>query len=677
MVSVKVDDNVPISTSDVKVAVKIRMGSEGISALPPTTVMQSFGSICSEHGDRIALHQKKHEGENSTAENSWKTWTWNEYRANVDAFGKSLIFLGIQRFDTINIIGFNSPELFFANFGTIAAGGVPACIYTTNKQDACKYIAGHSKAKVIVCEGTKQLEKFYGISNELPQLKALVMYGNEKLPVDIKEKCSVPCYTFEQFLQLGSDVSDDEIKNRSDAWSPGETCTLIYTSGTTGPPKAVMITNDNLTWTAKSLYAYTSNGYISHEDILVSYLPLSHIAAQMIDMHVPIATGCQVYFAEPDALKGSLADTLKEVRPTRFFGVPRVWEKIYEKLQKVSSSLTGVSKLTSDWAKSTTSDYWDAMDFDAKKQFVLSRDFPVKYYLSRTILHQVHKKLGFDRCIDYFASAAPMDVKILKYFASIDIPIMELFGQSECTGPHAINTVHAFKFGTVGRPMVGTETKIDEDKGELCYRGRHIFAGYMGMEDQTKEAIDEDGWLHSGDLATIDDNDDEHNPKPSGFLTITGRIKELIITAGGENVPPGLIESQLKEAMPCLSNVMVIGDKRKFLSALFCLQVEIDSNGLATNKLKGDALNTSREIGSSATTTEEARNCPQWKAYFDEGVQKANSKATSRAQQVAKWSLLPTDFTEKGKELTPTLKLKRAVAAEKYSDIIDSMYDAN
>ena len=265
-------------------------------------------------------------------------------------------------------------------------------------------------------------------------------------------------------------------------------------------------------------------------------------------------------------------------------------------------------------------------------------------------------------------------VKILRYFHSLNIPIMELFGQSECTGPHTVNTYDAFKLGTVGRPMLGTETMIAEGNEELCYRGRHIFAGYLGMPEQTSDTIDKDGWLHSGDVAKFDNDDDPRIPKPSGFMSITGRIKELIITAGGENIPPVLIEDELKRAMPALSNAMVIGDKRKFLTVLLCLRVDVDEDNNPTTKLTGVALDTSKEIGSSATTTDEVLNDEKWKKYFDDGVQKANSKATSRAQKIGKWKMLTTDFSEKGGELTPTLKLKRSVTAEKYAKEIEELY---
>jgi long-chain-fatty-acid--CoA ligase ACSBG len=660
--------DLPISTADVSKEVKIRMGKEGQSALPPTTVMKKFDAVVKKHGDKPAFHQKVLKPGVKAADTPWTTWTWKEYRANVEAFGKGLLSIGFEKYDIINILGFNSPEWFMANCGAIAAGGVAAGIYATNLADSCKYISEHSKAKVVVCEGVKQLEKYYEISKDLPNLKALVMYGPDAVPSDIKSKCTVPVYTFADFLALGKDISDADFKARCDSCKPGETCTLIYTSGTTGPPKAVMITNDNITWTVQTMMLTTPRGFMDHTDVMISYLPLSHIAAQMLDLHQPLETGCQIYFAQPDALKGSLGATLKEVRPTIMFGVPRVWEKIYEKLQEVARSSTGITKTLSTWAKKQGAAHWDSKEFGSKS------GSPFFFFLAKKLLHKAHVKLGFDRCVGFYVGAAPIEVKILKYFASLNIPIMELFGQSECCGPQTVNRYDAFKTGSVGRPMYGTETKIVKETGELCYRGRHIFAGYMGMQATTEETIDSEGWLHSGDVVKIDDDHDPKVPKPSGFVSITGRIKELIITAGGENVPPVLIEGQLKLAMPALSNAMAIGDKRKFLAVLLCLQVEIDDEGVPTNKLTGAALEAGKVIGSSATTADEARDDPLWKAYFDAGVKTANDKATSRAQNVGKWALLSTDFTEKGGELTPTLKLKRFVTSDKYADVINAMY---
>ncbi|GMH77067.1 hypothetical protein TrVE_jg6822 [Triparma verrucosa] len=641
---------------------QVRMGTEGAAALPSMTVMDRFDKTCAEFGDQQALHEKQDDGTGSL---KWKSWTWNEYRGEVDRFAKSLISIGFEAHDSVNIIGFNAPSWFFANMGAIAAGGVAAGIYTTNLPEACKYVSEHSKAKVVVVEGNKQLSKYLQIAKDLKNLKALVVYGEAPNPA---HKCSVPIHSFEDFLKLGDQIPASKLVERKQAQKPGHCCTLIYTSGTTGNPKAVMISHDNLCWTSSVMLSTIDA--LGPQDCLISYLPLSHIAAQMLDLHCPMVSGSQVYFAQPDALRGSLGLTLKEVKPTVFFGVPRVWEKIYEKMQEVAkvNNKSFVKRNIGAWAKGK------AMSKNMKAQFGEGGGAPMTFFIAKKILGKIRAALGLQRCIACYTGAAPIERKVLDYFASIDIPILELFGQSECTGPHTVNTPTAWKIGTCGRPLPGTESKIDPANGEICYRGRHIFMGYMYMADKTKETIDEEGWLHSGDVGKFDEDDDPNVVKPSGFMSITGRIKELIITAGGENIPPVMIENEFKIAMPAVANCMVIGDKRKFLTICLTLSVEMNDDGSPTNKLTGQALETAKSIGSTATTTEEAKSCAKFEQYFNKGMETANGQTTSRAQRVAKWTLLNGDFSESTGELTPTLKLKRSVAATNHSEAIEAMY---
>ena len=300
-----------------------------------------------------------------------------------------------MKHDIINIIGFNSPEWFFSNYGAIMAGGIAAGIYATNQSDACQYISKHSEAKVVVADGLSQLEKYYSIAKELPHLKAIVVYGPGVLPDNVKDEISVPVYMFDDFLKLGENVDDAELKKRGEDQQANEVTTLIYTSGTTGPPKAVMITHDNVTWTAKAQLD-TLPQALSNDDHLITYLPLSHIAAQILDMHCPMASGVQVWFAQPDALRGSLGATLKEVRPTTFFGVPRVWEKIYEKMQEAAKSQEGIKKMIATTAKKNASAYWN------NHQFGGTRKKPLMYGLSRKIFHKVKVQLGLDRVSSNF-----------------------------------------------------------------------------------------------------------------------------------------------------------------------------------------------------------------------------------------------------------------------------------
>jgi len=289
-------------------------------------------------------------------------------------------------------------------------------------------------------------------------------------------------------------------------------------------------------------------------------------------------------------------------------------EKIQEKMASLGRSTTGIKKSLSTWAKNTGTAKTQANQFGAKG------GKPWGYGCANSIvLSKIKDALGLDQCKCCYTAAAPISTEVLNYFGSLDIPIYEVFGQSECTGPHTISDAKQWKIGTCGRPMEGTETIIAEGSQELCYRGRHIFMGYMYMPDKTAETIDDQGYLHSGDVSAFDDDNHPRVPGISGFMRITGRIKELIITAGGENIPPVLIENEMKAAMLAVSNVMVIGDKRKYLSMLVSLKTEVDKDGVPTDVLAGDALYEGARIGSSAKTLGQASVDPLWIAYINAG----------------------------------------------------------
>mmetsp|Transcript_31389 Transcript_31389/g.36633 ORF Transcript_31389/g.36633 Transcript_31389/m.36633 type:complete len:387 (-) Transcript_31389:5-1165(-) len=385
-------------------------------------------------------------------------------------------------------------------------------------------------------------------------------------------------------------------------------------------------------------------------------------------MHIPLVCGSQTWFAPPNALEeGYLKDTLKEVRPTVFFGVPGVWMKIYEKMQEISNGTKRFKKL-GGWAMDKSTQKWENCQHGG------NGNKPFLFRVARHMLKKARIELGLDRCFAFYVGSAPLpdtdNNTILKYFASINMPLLEVFGLTECTGPHLINKTKdkEWKMGTVGRSLPGTKSDIDDENGELICYGRNIFAGYLDMPDETAKAVDAKGYLRTGDMAKVDDHK---------FITITGRIKELIITIEGEKVAPVLIENTMKEVMPALSNCMVMGDTQNFLSIIFCLQVEIGDDRKPTNKLTGTALDISKEIGSTAKTTDEARNCEKWKKYFDDGMGAGNEMAISRAQRVKKWVLFESDFTERSGELTPTLKLKRSFIANKYQDLEKRVYQNN
>lgn len=305
-------------------------------------------------GDRDALRYE-------TADGQWAAMSWRQYYDACHMAARAFIHLGLERHQSVNVIGFNSPQWFIADVGAILAGGVAAGIYTTNQSDACRYIVEHSEARVVVCEDETQLKKFVSIAPSLPLLKALVVYKGD-VPAGLNAgganaAAGIPVYSWADFLKLGEHTPPEAVDRAMALQQPGHTCTLIYTSGTTGNPKAVKMTHDNMTWTSKTVLEVIDASFGTVEEHLISYLPLSHVAAQMIDIIVPmVLTACRggvttVHFARPDALKGSLKDTLKAVRPTLFFGVPRVWEKFADAIKAQGAANTGLKKKISAWAR--------------------------------------------------------------------------------------------------------------------------------------------------------------------------------------------------------------------------------------------------------------------------------------------------------------------------------------
>ena len=273
--------------------------------------------------------------------------------------------------------------------------------------------------------------------------------------------------------------------------------------------------------------------------------------------------------------------------------------------------------------------------------------------------------MGLDKCNIFLTGAAPIKREVLEYFASLNIPIMNIYGMSECSGPMSISYPQNHRIGSAGKVVPGTQVKIIEETGEICTFGRHIMMGYLNKEEKTGEAIDEEGWLHSGDIGRFDEQ---------GFLHITGRIKELIVTEGGENIPPVLIENRIKSELDILSNVVLIGDQRKYLVSLIALKSVVDEDGVPTDDLDPTVIQQLASIGSSSTTVSQAQNDEVVRQFIQDGYDRANANSTSRAQKVQKFTILGQDFSIQGGELGPTLKLKRSVVNEKYADDIEALY---
>jgi len=566
--------------------------------------------------DHVALAVKR--------DGAWVKWTYERYLEDVRNVGKAFIKLGLKVGHGVGIIGFNSPEWFFSDLGCVFAGGLATGIYPTNSPEACKYVLANCKANIVVVEDDKQLAKILNVKDSLPELKHIIQYtGNPSIE---------GVMSWREVMDLGAAEYEDELESRISSQAPNMCCHLVYTSGTTGPPKGVMLSHDNLTFTARTLVEHY--GLQDMQERFVSYLPLSHVAANIMDIFMVTQCLGTLYFANRDALKGTLVATLKEASPTVFFGVPRVWEKVREKMVQVGKSNTGFKKAVGMWAKKTGLDYNKANIGGRKGRGSLSFKIADKMVFSK-----VKEELGFGQTHSFFSAAAPISTEVLEYFMSLDIKILEIYGMSEISGPQTGNAYEYFRPGTIGKDLPGFHTKLEKDApgvaeicpgaGELCMRGRNVFMGYLGAEEKTREAFDADGWHHSGDVGTVDED---------GFYTITGRIKEILITAGGENVPPFIIEDMVKKELPCLSNVVLIGDRRKFLSCLVTIRVEVDNETLEPkSKLERNTLEWCKEQGSKAETLDDVlRPDNIVMEAIQEGIDRYNKKANSSAQKNSK-----------------------------------------
>jgi long-subunit acyl-CoA synthetase (AMP-forming) len=562
-------------------------------------------------------------------EGVWETITWAESSSLVSRVARGFLELGLDKGQAVSIIGFNRPEWMVSDLAAIAAGGVPAGIYTTSTSEQCRYIAEHSEAAIAVVENSEQLEKFLAIRDRLPELRGIVVMEGESDVTGV--------LTWDQLLALGETVPEKRLEARIAAQDPDDLATLIYTSGTTGPPKAVMLSHHNLVWTAQAVVEALG---LNAGDQFFSYLPLSHIAEQMISLHGPMQVGACTWFAE--SLE-KLPENLREVRPHVFFGVPRVWEKFQAAIAAAGAESKGLKKKIAAWARKKGLEGGYAAQRGGK--------LPAFYGLAeKLVFSKVRQKLGFDRARICACSAAPITLDTLEFFLALGIPILEVYGMSEVTGPGTLSRPDRFRTGRAGFAFPGVEVSIADD-GEILMRGPHVFLGYYKDDEATRETLDENGWIHSGDIGDLDED---------GFVKVTDRKKELIITSGGKNIAPAPIEAQLK-SIPCIAAATVIGDSRNYLTALVTLDPE---------RLRQAA----RAARSPARDVAAAVQCALFTRWLEEQVEETVNATLSRVQSIKRIRLLAEQFTIEGGELTPTMKLKRRVVHAKYEREIEALY---
>ena len=572
----------------------------------------------------IAYHIKK--------DGQWVGTTWREYTDEIRQTARALIAFGMKPGDTASILGFNHPEWVIFDLACMLVGGVPAGIYTTNAPNEVHYIIDHAESRIALVEDKSQWEKINQERERLPNLSRVVA-------MKVSEKIDDPLVLdWETFLEQGNDISDEVVDERMANLKPDDPATLIYTSGTTGPPKAVILTHHNLLWTAQQAGDLFG---IGEEDSSLSYLPLSHIAEQMFTIHGAICHSYQVFYAESIR---KMLDNLKEVQPTILFGVPRIWEKIYAGVTSKLKETTGIKAKLMDWAMDVGKQVITLTNQGKKPNVFLAWQHKLA---DKLVYSKIKPLIGLSRAYVCITSAAPISHEILDFLAGIDVILHESYGQSETCGATTFNYTRHNKVGSVGLPLGNTKIKIADD-GEILVRSSVVFKGYYKEDEATRKVLHDD-WFYSEDLGELD---------ADGYLTITGRKKDIMITSGGKNIAPQNIELALAQ-LELIAQAILIGEGQKFVSALLTLDED------AVKKFaQKHGISVDESIHDNALIKETIEK---------EIADKVNSQF-ARVEHVRKFHILPHDFSIEGGELTPTLKIKRQIVTEKYAAEIAAIY---
>jgi long-chain acyl-CoA synthetase len=569
----------------------------------------------------------------------WQTVTWNEFRDAALRVAAGFVRLGLKPGERVAMMLPNRYEHVLSDQAIVHAGGVPVTVYATLSADQIKYVAGDCDVRIAILDGASELARWQPLLEDLPGIIKVIVRDADACPADGK------FITWADFLALSDQAASDggagEVTSRIAGISSADPATLLYTSGTTGNPKGVVITH------AAILYECTTaemGGSTQQHVRWVSYLPLAHIAERMFSLYLAAHSAGHTYFCH---VTTDLVKTIGEVRPTAFFGVPRVWEKIQAGIQSLLTKEQDESrKAAVAAAMDVGRRYIESCQYGQSPSEELAAQFAEA---DANVLGLIKSLLGLGEATVVVSAAAPLPPEVGAFFAGLGMKMLDVYGMTETTGAFTTNTPDAFKLGTVGRAVPGIEVMIADD-GEILARGPLNTPGYLNLPSQTAELLDEDGWLHTGDIGTIDDD---------GFVSVIDRKKELIITSGGENISPAAVENVLV-ANQLVGQALAFGDRRKFVVALLTLDGEV-------------APAWARARGIDATSLAELADNDQVLAAVTEAVQEANTQL-ARVQQVKRWRLLPVEWTAESEELTPTFKLKRRIIHRKYADVIDSLY---
>jgi long-chain acyl-CoA synthetase len=589
-----------------------------------------FRETVKKYGDRAALRKKEY--------GLWRDISWNEFYEKAKQVGCALISMGLEKGDCVSIIGDNCPEWVIIDLGVQGSGGAAVGVYSTNAWPQVEYVIQHSESKFFFVENEEQLDKWLHFRENAPSLKKVIVWDLEGL----RHFEDPMVMTFEQLLEMGKETAEREpglFERRIDELDADDLSVLIYTSGTTGPPKGAMLTHRNVVWMGRTI---THDNPMYPTDEVMSFLPLCHIFERLFSVFAHVTHGYTVNFIES---LDTVTDNMMEISPTVGYAVPRIWEKYSSAIYIRMSDATWFKRLV----------FYTAFKI-GQKRASLRMDFKevpsyleALYHLAHfAVFRKLKERLGFDRIRVAYSGAAPISPEVLRFFQSIGVNLIEGYGQTEGTGVTCVSRVGRVKFGTVGPPITGTEIKIAED-GEILVRSPSVFKGYFKDPKATEEALKE-GWLYSGDVGEIDED---------GYLKITDRKKDIIVTAGGKNITPQYIENKLKFS-PYINDAVVIGDRRKYLTSL----IMIDEDNV---------VKYAQDHKVHFSTYKDLTQSPEIVKLIQRELDKVN-ETLARVEQVKRFTILPKKLYEEDGEVTPTMKVKRKYVNEAFGDLIEAMY---
>lgn len=594
------------------------------------TVPHIFLKTVKENGSRVALRTKKY--------GLWYDISWNEYYQHVRQIACALISMGVDKADKICLIGDNSVEWVMADLGIQCIGGVSVGIYATSAWQQVEYIVRHSDAKFLFLENEEQLDKWLMFRDKTPLLKSVIIWDTKGL-----HSYNDPMVkTFDQLIETGKNTDAEQpcvFDDRQGTVGADDASVIIYTSGTTGPPKGAVLTHRNVTWMATAVDGTVK---IKKEDTVLSFLPLCHIFERLFSVFIQIQSAYTVHFVEkPD----TIMQNMMEVSPTIGYAVPRIWEKYYSDIMIKISDATWFKRKVFYLALKIGKKRADAILNSTPVDRITRILYPMAWF---AVFRKLKKRIGFDNMRVAISGAAPISKDVLHFFQSIGINLIEGYGQTEGTGVTTLSPEKNTKFGKVGKALNGIKMKIAED-GEILVKSPGVFKGYFKSEKATQETII-NGWLRTGDIGEIDDE---------GYLKITDRKKDIIVTAGGKNITPQYIENKLKASL-YINDAVVIGDKRKFLSCLIMIDEDNVVKYAQDHKIQ-------------FSTYKDLTQNQQIIALIDQEVKSVN-RMLARVENIRKFTLLPKRLYEEDGEVTPTMKIKRKFVNEAFKDLIEAMY---